>query len=258
MKQSIVKTLLVILLGIMPYLGYAEVPGTMSYQGYLSDTADKTISITFSIPGTSWTETHTGVQVNKQGVFGVMLGTKKSLTDVDFSKQRDLQIDYNGTTQKAPLASVPYAFHAGTVGSGSAGGDKGNLGNVPIGTIMAWHKSMADTPPLPDEWVECNGQELNDPESPYYRRTIPNLNSANGYEGGKFLRGGTTSGVTQEASEIHHETTWGHNNQIKNADGQYNSGSTSIYQTGNNGSYASPWYKLRPINMSVVWIMRVK
>lgn len=144
MKQSIVKTLLVILLGIMPYLGYAEVPGTMSYQGYLSDTADKTISITFSIPGTSWTETHTGVQVNKQGVFGVMLGTKKSLTNVDFSKLRELlQVEYNGTTQKAPVASVPYAFHARTVESGSTGGGgsvfiRWGNGTAPNGTTLLY------------------------------------------------------------------------------------------------------------------------
>ncbi len=125
MKNACFKpALIVLLLGVMPLLGYADIPGTMSYQGYLSDTSDKpvdgTIDITFSIPSTTWTETHQGVQV-KQGVFGVLLGSKTSLTSVDFSQPRLLRIDVNGTSQTVPLSSVPYALHAKTVDQGIFG-----------------------------------------------------------------------------------------------------------------------------------------
>jgi hypothetical protein len=124
MKKSALKALFVLLLGIMPFVGYADVPGTMSYQGYLSDAQDKpvdgTVDITFSIPSTTWTETHTGVQV-KQGVFGVLLGSQNPLTDVDFSQPHSLRIEVNGVSQTVPLSSVPYALHAKTVEQGIFG-----------------------------------------------------------------------------------------------------------------------------------------
>lgn len=118
MKTIVSKALLVLLLGMMPYLGYADIPGIMTYQGFLSDTSGKpvdgTIDITFSIPNTTWTETHTGVQV-KKGLFGVLLGSKTLLTEVDFSQPRSLQIEYGGSSQTVPFAVVPYAVHAKTV-----------------------------------------------------------------------------------------------------------------------------------------------
>jgi len=117
-KKSVLKVVVVLSFGIMPFLGYAEVPGTMSYQGYLSDAQnrpfDGTTDITFSIPSTTWTEIHQGVPV-QQGVFGVLLGSKKSLTGVDFSQARSLRIDVNSVSQTVPLSSVPYALRADTV-----------------------------------------------------------------------------------------------------------------------------------------------
>ena len=69
-------------------------------------------------------------------------------------------------------------------------------GSIPIGTIQAWHGSFSNTPNLPWGWAQCNGQVLNDPESPYDGQTLPDLNSS-----GRFLRGATTSG-TMQSSEI--------------------------------------------------------
>ena len=118
MKKFVLKVVVVLSFGIMPFLGYAEVPGTMSYQGYLSDAQDRafdgTTDITFSIPSTTWTEIHQGVPV-KQGVFGVLLGSKNSLTGVDFSQAHSLRIEVNSVSQTVPLSSVPYALHAKTV-----------------------------------------------------------------------------------------------------------------------------------------------
>ena len=74
----------------------------------------------------------------------------------------------------------------------------------PVGSIIAWHKNMPGTPPLPEggPWVECNGQELDDPAyegSRYYGKKLPNLNHQHG---GLFLRGGRKSGTRQDASAV--------------------------------------------------------
>ncbi len=62
---------------------------------------------------------------------------------------------------------------------------------APIGSIVAWLKSYANTPALPSGWVECNGQTLSDADSVYNGQAIPNLNGDN-----RFLRGNSTSGGT--------------------------------------------------------------
>ncbi len=118
MKKSALKALFVLLLGIMPFVGYADVPGTITFQAHLSDASGNQVQgatdITFFIPGTDWTEQHYGVSVNK-GVFSVLLGNQMSLANVDFSQVLQLHIEVNGISQTIPISSVPYAFHANTV-----------------------------------------------------------------------------------------------------------------------------------------------
>ena len=142
--------------------------------------------------------------------------------------------------------------------------------NVPIGSIIAWHKSMTGTPALPAGWVECNGQVLNDPDSPCNGQTIPNLNAAAGYSGGRFLRGGSISGTMQAATShlfiashpglpFAYIATTGYNGS-PNADG-YFGGTVGMdtYSSSNPNSYPhEQGFASRPVNMSVVWIMRVK
>ena len=94
---------------------------------------------------------------------------------------------------------------------------------MPIGTILAWHKSFAGVPALPYKFVECNGQILSDPESSLDGQVIPNLN---GYESGAnspgldgkyqmFLRGNTISGHSQMDKDNSidkiktHQENWG-------------------------------------------------
>ncbi|MDH3973366.1 MAG: hypothetical protein OEV42_03710 [Deltaproteobacteria bacterium] len=153
------------------------------------------------------------------------------------------------------------------------------FGVVPIGSVTAWHKSFENTPVLPDGWVECNGQVLDDAASPYNGQTIPNLNltnqsdSLNGYTNGAFLRGGETSGTVQTATS--HVNVFGH------PSGSYRMTYTPKVETpfgppGNDKTLTTGWidanwqgtswgtgdlvttYASRPVNMSVVWIMRVK
>jgi hypothetical protein len=151
----------------------------------------------------------------------------------------------------------------------------------PIGSIIAWHKDFSNTPALPYGWVECNGQTLNDPGSPYHNQVIPNLNGdPNGAnspglseKARMFLRGGTQSGNGEN------DAFQGHRHSIS---GNYNIAATcsdsgsddrradctsygtavsiSIGDPTSDGTNGTPRTasETRPKNMSVVWIMRVK
>jgi len=146
------------------------------------------------------------------------------------------------------------------------------FGIVPIGSIIAWHKSLSGTPALPDGWVECNGQPYTDSGSPFNDQVIPNLN---GYGSGAnspnlntkekmFLRGGTTSGIGQaDAFQGHRHsiTAWGYvaGSQCQEGSG-FTINSTIVGDSITDGVNGTPRTanETRPVNMSVVWIMRVK
>lgn len=125
---------------------------------------------------------------------------------------------------------------------------------TPIGSIIAWHKNFANTPALPVGWLECNGQVINDPQSPFNGQTLPDLNGDK-----RFLRGNATSG-TEQADEFK-----SHSHQISsvsdvNRGGIYH-GCTAYPWPGyepKTGTYDTGGTETRPINMAVVWIMRIK
>lgn len=74
---------------------------------------------------------------------------------------------------------------------------------VPVGCVVGWLKSQTNTPALPREWVECNGQTLNLPGSPYDGLAVPDLNGAL-ESPPRFLRGGTRSGGTGGSEHHRH------------------------------------------------------
>jgi hypothetical protein len=76
-------------------------------------------------------------------------------------------------------------------------------GLVPVGSPIPWLKSYTNTPALPGEFVECNGQVLSDADSDYDGQTIPNLNGSGGGTK-RFLRGSTTSGGVGGAEQHNH------------------------------------------------------
>lgn len=157
-------------------------------------------------------------------------------------------------------------------------------GFVPIGAIVAWHKNIAAAlPPLPDNWVECNGGTISDAESPIDGEAIPDLNGD-----ARFLRGGSTSG-TEEAedtlipnhSHSHTLTLPNHaHTQQRNSTGALGTNTNTATSTtsgtpvaaapptgnpttlpsiaGSISSGGASGSETRPINMSVVWIMRIK
>jgi len=124
MKKSCFKQVLIALsLSAMPWLSNAA-SNTISFQGQLLDADSQpvngTTNITFSIPSTTWTETHTDVQL-QEGMFGVMLGSETSLDGVDFSQMSQLQFSADGVSQVVDISKVPHAFYADTVGQTTLG-----------------------------------------------------------------------------------------------------------------------------------------
>ena len=119
----------------------------------------------------------------------------------------------------------------------------GSVGVVPIGGLVAWLKSFPNTPSLPSGFIECNGQLLTDPNSPYEGQTIPNLNGASAGTQ-RFLRGATTSGTTG-GSETHTHT-------LDSIGSSPSTGPYSIGELTTNSTSTLPSY------YEVVWIMRVK
>lgn len=121
----------------------------------------------------------------------------------------------------------------------------------PIGAIIAWHKSFTNTPTLPDSWVECNGQVLSDAGSVYNGQTMPDLNGE-----GRFLRGAAISGTMQA------EETKAHHHPILLSNPSLEPGTNGYYIVSNTGgdfvTGDASGTETRPINMSVVWVMRVK
>lgn len=229
----------------LPSLG--AVPQLLSYQGQLNQSngqpVNGALSITFLIydlpTGGSaiWTETQT-VNVSN-GVFGVQLGSSQPLAAQVFDKDElYLAIKVGADVEMTPrqrLTSMAFSQRAEVLSQPI----------VPIGGIVAWHKSLAGTPTLPDGWAECNGQTLADARSPYNGRIIPDLNGV--ADTSRFLRGQSTSGQTG-GSESHAHSVPSTRSNSGTGGGAYlwmNPSSTNVTST-------------LPSYFSVVWIMRVR
>ena len=120
-------------------------------------------------------------------------------------------------------------------------------GIVPIGGVVAWLKSFTGTPSLPDGWVECNGQVLNDADSVYNGRTMPQLNGYGGAGTNRFLRGSSTSGSTGG--------TESHRHDVLNYEVGFSLGLVYYYTIRSIYTY----YAIAiPTYYEVVYIMRVK
>jgi hypothetical protein len=127
---------------------------------------------------------------------------------------------------------------------------------VPVGAIIAWVKSFPNTPSLPANFVECNGQTLDDPASVYNGLVIPNLNGEH-----RFLRGSSSSGGSGGNEVLYIELEGGGGgNSLVTATGacaEYivtrtcDTGSSRIRRNLPTTDYKPPYYE-------IVWIMRIK
>lgn len=160
-----------------------------------------------------------------------------------------------------------------TAQSGESGGLKWEAPvasgvTVPIGAVIAWLKSFTNTPALPGNFVECNGQVLSDGDSVYNGQTIPDLNGDN-----RFLRGNSTSGGTGGSSTHNHqwgatevsggiEITMGGGSSGSQMGASYNSSGSAIDITSSGSALVAPLYTSNnstlPTHYDMVWVMRIK
>ncbi len=134
----------------------------------------------------------------------------------------------------------------------------------PIGSIVAWAKTLAGVPALPAGWVQCDGAVLSDPDSLLDGTTIPDLN------GGIFLEGQATSGATGgSATMAHTHTSAAHAHNLFGvatslatdganfAAADLDAGQATDSATpGATGAASND--ENRPPFYTVVWIMRIK
>jgi hypothetical protein len=117
---------------------------------------------------------------------------------------------------------------------------------VPVGTILHWCKnSFGVALVLPDNFMECNGQVVNDPESPLNGETLPNPNGE-----GQFLRGAALSGDSGGAETHTHDVDLSGSSA---GDPGASGGSTVPW-----GTYATSADSSLPPYYEVVLVMRVK
>ena len=129
---------------------------------------------------------------------------------------------------------------------------------VPIGSIVAWHKTLTGVPALGEAWMECDGTAITDAESPMNGQNTPNLNGAvAGGLLGRFLRGDTTSGTLQaDDNKPHtHDVTKA---TVLGGGSTYIDTNSSVSATGTEATSSTGTLESRPYNMTVVWIIRIK
>lgn len=271
----------------MPYQGVLErdgVPQTGSYDlrfAIFRDVVTDASCLTAQVLGACglWAEEQAAVAVNG-GRFGVALGSSVPLAVDAFRGGEPFLAVAVRTAGTGPytllggrqrLGASPFAF-------------KSDIALPPIGAVIAWHKSMAGVGPLdPDGgWVECNGQTIVDASSPLNGQVVPDLNG-----GRRFLRGGATSGTLEaDALQSHRHADAGHGHTMERPgwrDGDsvtplvmLHNQPSAILLPGLNGAVSTGVANIgnptndpassavrtagetRPLNMSVVWIMRIK
>lgn len=149
---------------------------------------------------------------------------------------------------------------------------------LPIGSIIAWHKDAKGdfSQTLPDGWVECSMYAELPPGAKITE--IPDLNSeVSETLGGRFLRGGSVSGVKQVDYTRMPRTPFAilrdggeHSHAVPGGD--TGGPNFSVFQNGGNGKSFTIGVtggthnhaitggdpETCPVNMSVVWIIRVK
>lgn len=188
--------------------------GLINYQGTLRDLdgnlLNGTYDLTFKIyngPADGainlWEETHVSVTV-RSGYFSVLLGDVSALPHAIFAQPDryvGVTIDqYDELIPRQRFASVPYAMHAENAKQAENAAD-----GVPVGAVIDWWRADSSTA-IPDGYLICNGQTVNDPDSPLDGKALPNLNN-------RFVRGTTSAnaiGITGGADSHTHSINHNH------------------------------------------------
>lgn len=137
------------------------------------------------------------------------------------------------------------------------------INNVPVWTILAWHKNMTWVPSLPDWWVECNWQVINDSNSPLNWANTPNLNNQV-YAWGKwyYLRWGNVSWQFNPSSawddngSAYTTSFW---TRYWSATAAFRDLENSTFRNSYNSSVLNPNdYRFQVAAMTVVYIIKIK
>ena len=254
---------------------FADIPHTLNYQGRLMDQSGQPVTdgqytVTFRLYTAAsggnmvWEEQQTVMTNN--GYFNTVLGNTTALSPSIFNQPLWTGMQINSNPEMIPRQKLSTTAYAMTVADGAITTQKMAFdATLPIGTIMAWHKSMPNVPQsLSDTWMECNGQVINDSESPLNGQNTPILNLTGGT--GKFLRGSDHSGDDQN------DSIKSHSHQI--LPGQQPcyvlappTGQIGLDPHGHTNGFIQPVInstddfgdvETRPVNMSVVWIIKIK
>lgn len=141
------------------------------------------------------------------------------------------ELDELANTPSNPASGkrLLYAKDDGIYARNSSGAEVGPFGIavVPVGCQLGYFKSLTNTPSLPAEFVECNGQTLSDPDSVYDGVVIPDLNGSQVGATQRFLRGSTTSGTTG-GSACHSHTVDSHSHTVNSHSHTVNSHSHTV------------------------------
>ena len=121
-----------------------------------------------------------------------------------------------------------------------------SIGDVPVGGIVPWAKTLAGVPNLAEGWVECDGSVLVDSQSSLNGQTIPDLNGDN-----RFLRGNSTSGGTGGSETHNHNLDGVDTKVIEHAGVDFATIDLDSRQLTQTVSTLPTYY-------GVVWIMRVR
>lgn len=147
-----------------------------------------------------------------------------------------------------------------------------------IGDLKPWHKNFgAGTQSLPWGWVAMDGSTISDPESPFNGQTLEDLNGD-----GRFVRGSATSGTEQTDAMQKHTAKFDISNTYIDTNGDIilvsgTAGSDAGVSAAGSRTFSSQnpinfdgikahdgggtprtADETRPINMSVVWIIKIK
>jgi hypothetical protein len=126
----------------------------------------------------------------------------------------------------------------------------------------------------PDNILECDGSTISDTDSPINGQILPDLNGT-GPNGGRFLRGGGTAGIMQidstkmpnnafgaagNGNHRHSITKYSYNaGACKGPEYRYSCNRPNTSANGYHGhSINGGDPETRPVNMSVIYIMRIK